>query len=100
MKLFTVAGASFANSSSLMSPMCILIVAKYFLLVSIIIAGAQSYFLDRLPPTTGVAIGAAAHGVCVFEVLFPSPHATSTHAIAAMPKIVHLVMDPRTSAAP
>jgi hypothetical protein len=60
--------------------------------VSIVIAGAHAYFFVTFPPTTGVAIGVAAQGVCVF-VLFPSPHAASKHAPAAMPEIIHLIIE-------
>src|SRR5258708_6505752 len=88
--------------------MSILIVAKYFLLVSIVIAGAQVYFFVTFPPTAGVDSGVAAHvavvprlvvdpepTVGVFVLLSP-PHATRTQAPAAMPTISHLIIDPPT----
>ena len=111
--MFTVTGASFANSSSLMSPMPILIVAKYFLLISIVSAGAQAYFFVTFPPTTGVEIGVAAHAAVVLRLVaavdpeptvgvlvLPSPpHAASTSAPATIASTTRFIIDPATSAA-
>ena len=93
--------------------MSILIVAKYFLLVSIVSAGAQAYFFVTFPPTTGVEIGVAAHAVVVLRlvaavdpepaagvfVLLPPPHPASTNVLAAIASIVHLIIDAPPSVA-
>jgi len=90
-----------------------LIVAKYFLFVSIVVAGAHAYFFVTFPPTAGVEIGVAAHAAVVLRlvaavdpeptvgvfVLLPSPHAAFTNAPAAIATIIHFIIDPATSAA-